>query len=276
MLSLEIRAGGSAQKLALDGRLVLGAAHGLPEGALALEARGDHAIASAKAEAQVGAQKLAAGSRRLLRPGDVVKIGAVEVALVALPDAAPQTKLLARAMLRGTPLPVKPGLPSLLWLNGPDIGRRVVLMEQATFVGRGEGCVARVNDALASRMHAKLVRTGDSFQVVDFLSANGLLVDGVRLAGSQGLRGGETIQIGNTILAFEKPLEPQRPTPPPEPPKPVEAKVEHKSEPKPEPVGKPEPKKKRKPALAGFEVMLMGLALFAAGAGAVVIAWAVR
>ena len=275
MLSLEIRSGANTQKLALDGRVVLGAAHGLPEGALALEPRGDHAIATAKVDVQVGAAKVTNGSRRLVRPGEVLKLGAVEVSLIALPDAAPQTKLLARAMLRGTPLPVKPGLPSLLWLNGPDIGRRVVLMEQATFLGRGEGCVARVNDSLASRMHAKLLRTGDSIQLVDLMSANGLLIDGVRLLGAQPLKGGETIQIGNTQLAFEKPLEPQRPVAPPEPPKPVEVKVE----PEPEPVEAPKPqpkKKKRKPALAGFEVVLMGVALFAAGAGAVVIAWAVR
>ena len=271
MLSIQIQAGGSAQNLPLRSRLVLGAANGLPEGALELEPRGDVAVALCRASAQIGAVQLPAGARRLLRAGESILIGAAAISLVASADDAPQTKLLAQAMLRGVQAPPRPGVPSLLWLNGPDLGKRVVLTEEATFIGRGEGCVARVNDTQASRMHAKLVRTAEGFSAVDLMSANGVLIDGERLQGTRPLRGGEVLQIGSTQIGFERPT-PATPRPPRAEPgaRPVVRAVADSAEPAKSAAARADASK-----FARLELALIGVAAAAVLVGGAVIAWAV-
>ena len=280
MLTIEIRAGETAKTLPLRGRMTLGAEHGIAEGALELEARGDAAVATCRThDAQIGQQRLPAGVRRLLRAGDALQLGDAAITLRVELDDAPATRLLAQAMLRGEQAPARPGIPSLLWLNGPDLGKRVVLMEEATFIGRGEGCVGRINDAQASRMHAKVVRGPDGYRLIDLMSANGVLVEGERVTGARPLQGGEVIQIGGTLMAFERPAEAARPRPPPPPssaaqapsPAPANAARAPSSTAAERPISAKPPKK-----LERIELALVGVAGFAVVATAAVMVWALH
>jgi len=60
------------------------------------------------------------------------------------------------------------------------------------------------NDTTVSRRHASIRSSdGASYTVVDEGSSNGVYVNGVRISGSQTLRPGDEVQIGNTRFRFE-------------------------------------------------------------------------
>jgi pSer/pThr/pTyr-binding forkhead associated (FHA) protein len=193
------------QSIALTmGRLLLGTKQGLPEGAPELELRSGLVVLNVRSQAcQMGSEALAPNTRRVLRADESVQLGAHRLTLRACIEPPAGTRVLAREALKAQPSRLETGCPSLLWLNGPELGKRVRLDVEATFLGRGEGCSARVSDARASRTHAKIVRGTHGFQLIDLMSANGLLVDGKKLEGSCELKGGETLAIGSTLIGFE-------------------------------------------------------------------------
>jgi hypothetical protein len=59
------------------------------------------------------------------------------------------------------------------------------------------------NDTTVSRRHASIRHDGAAYTVVDEGSSNGVYVNGVRISGSQPLRPGDEVQIGNTRFRFE-------------------------------------------------------------------------
>jgi hypothetical protein len=59
------------------------------------------------------------------------------------------------------------------------------------------------NDTTVSRRHASIRGDGNGYTVVDEGSSNGVYVNGVRISGSQALRPGDEVQIGNTRFRFE-------------------------------------------------------------------------
>jgi len=112
----------------------------------------------------------------------------------------------------------------------------VVDVNAVTFtIGREADCDLVLADPQVSRHHASIEQRPDGIVVEDLGSANGTLVDGVRLAGPQALRGGERLQMADTVLvvemtpAFDRtvvrqgmpPEQPMAPPPPPPPAPPV-------------------------------------------------------
>lgn len=68
------------------------------------------------------------------------------------------------------------------------------------------GDVALPWDPTVSRVHAELVVVGDVWTVVDDgLSRNGVFVNGERLLSRRRLRDGDTVRVGETVLAFRGP-----------------------------------------------------------------------
>jgi hypothetical protein len=59
------------------------------------------------------------------------------------------------------------------------------------------------NDTTVSRRHASIRHDASGYTVVDEGSSNGVYVNGVRISGSQPLRPGDEVQIGNTRFRFE-------------------------------------------------------------------------
>ncbi|WP_378146927.1 FtsK/SpoIIIE domain-containing protein [Cnuibacter sp. UC19_7] len=87
-------------------------------------------------------------------------------------------------------------------LSGPDAGREIELPLGESTVGRDPGCTVVLHDPLASKVHAKII-VGESIEIADLNSANGLLIDGgVVTRVTVGER--QTVTVGGTELGFRR------------------------------------------------------------------------
>jgi len=77
-----------------------------------------------------------------------------------------------------------------------------VLEGQTLLVGRGAGCDVVLDDDLASREHLRLWLEDGALMVRDLGSRNGILVNGLPVAGEQGLHHGDHITAGRTPLSI--------------------------------------------------------------------------
>jgi hypothetical protein len=152
----------------------------------------------------VGGQPFVAGVPRHLRVGEEVVFGPV-VAFIHKDGRAKQgttafAKDILGSLVEGD---LSTALPGIVWLTGADLGKRVDLVDETALVGRAHECEIRLRDRLVSRRHARIVMAEDSARLVDLDSANGVWVNGKRVRQELLLTGGELIQIGTTLLAFE-------------------------------------------------------------------------
>jgi len=120
-------------------------------------------------------------------------------------EAAASHAVMLQAVLRAEAT----GLPFLI-VSPVNEGRRVIVLEaadQALWIGRSPACdIPLESDALASRTHAEVVRTGDDWAVSDDgLSRNGTFVGGDRVVGRRRLRDGDVVSVGESTLAFHAP-----------------------------------------------------------------------
>ncbi len=70
-------------------------------------------------------------------------------------------------------------------------------------IGRSKECDLRTDDSSLSRKHARLVREGDGWSVVDLGSAHGVTVGG-RAVAKYTLRVGETVKLGEVEVVLEE------------------------------------------------------------------------
>jgi pSer/pThr/pTyr-binding forkhead associated (FHA) protein len=75
-------------------------------------------------------------------------------------------------------------------------GQNIELRRGTLLVGRSSGCHLVLEDSMVSRRHAELIVTDELVTVRDLGSVNGLYVNARRLEGSQKLKEGDTLQIG--------------------------------------------------------------------------------
>jgi len=98
------------------------------------------------------------------------------------------------------------GAAFLVHLDGDGLQRIVALpsREASLSIGRGPASdIALPWDKEVSRVHAVLERVGDEWTLADDgLSHNGSFVNGQRVHGRRRLRGGDSIRVGHTLLAF--------------------------------------------------------------------------
>ncbi|RPI51392.1 MAG: tetratricopeptide repeat protein, partial [Chloroflexi bacterium] len=94
--------------------------------------------------------------------------------------------------------------PRLVVKSGGRVLREIEIRGNLS-IGRAEENDLQLMDPKASRQHAEIQREGLSFQVRDLDSANGTLVNGVRLTAPHVLRHGERIGIGDTELVYQEP-----------------------------------------------------------------------
>jgi pSer/pThr/pTyr-binding forkhead associated (FHA) protein len=100
------------------------------------------------------------------------------------------------------------GRPYLVLRDGAD---HQVLVDldgtQRLTVGRSAAAdVTLAWDERVSRIHAALERVGAAWAIVDDgLSRNGTWVNGERLVGRRRLTDGDTVRVGDTVLAFRAP-----------------------------------------------------------------------
>ena len=92
-------------------------------------------------------------------------------------------------------------MPSLFVIRGRDKGMRFDLTEDLVGVGRDHSNLIHLQDTEASRKHAELRRTGNTYQLVDLGSANGTYVNG-QLVSERELASGDQILFGKTAVIF--------------------------------------------------------------------------
>jgi len=90
----------------------------------------------------------------------------------------------------------------LVVTEGPAAGQRFEL-DSEVVLGR-EGVSATIaDDSELSRRHAAVRPAAGGFEVEDLGSRNGTFVNGQKIEGPTRLSGGDTIKIGQTVLALE-------------------------------------------------------------------------
>jgi len=95
-------------------------------------------------------------------------------------------------------------LPRLVVRVGGRVIQEIGLRAELS-IGRAEDNDLRLADPKASRHHARLHRQGTAFLLTDLGSANGTLLNGVRLTAPRPLQHGDRIVIGDTELIFQEP-----------------------------------------------------------------------
>ncbi len=138
----------------------------------------------------VGPVRLSPQAPRVLRTGDLIRVGRVwlEVRVEQAP-VTPNPKLATREIalsLVASALSADgaPARPEVRVKSGPDTAPVLVLMEpeRPYVVGRGPGLDLAIDDPDLSRRHAELTRRGRDILVRDLRSKNGTYLRGERLA----------------------------------------------------------------------------------------------
>ncbi|MCJ1696300.1 FHA domain-containing protein [Rathayibacter caricis] len=92
-----------------------------------------------------------------------------------------------------------PAVAVLRVVAGPDAGREFPLRPGSTLLGRERGIEVRLSDPLISKRHAR-VTIGDSVEIVDTQSANGLALGG-RLVQRAALTPADVVVLGDTSVS---------------------------------------------------------------------------
>jgi serine phosphatase RsbU (regulator of sigma subunit)/pSer/pThr/pTyr-binding forkhead associated (FHA) protein len=103
----------------------------------------------------------------------------------------------------GTPQSI---VPTLQILSGPLAGRLFTLERDVTIIGRNPECDVVLQPKSVSRRHAAIVRKEGGFLLRDMGSTRGTYVNGQKITNPVMLQDGNTIQIGELLLAFSSRL----------------------------------------------------------------------
>ena len=164
----------------------------------------------------VGPVRLSPQAPRLLRSGELVRVGRIwlELTIEAVPvtdDTQLATREIALQLVssalgaQGEAAAVK-----VIVTQGPDAGRELAMSEpgRAYCIGRGQGLDLTLTDADASRRHIEVGRRGPTLWVKDLGSKNGALLDGNPLTANKETAWprGKLVSLGGTELSFEDPV----------------------------------------------------------------------
>jgi len=94
---------------------------------------------------------------------------------------------------------LKPGLEIV---SKGEVVERVILNRHETKIGRRDDNDIVLSNVSVSRYHARIVDEGGQFHVIDVGSANGVIVNGKRVAERGMLKLGDEIAVGKFVLRF--------------------------------------------------------------------------
>lgn len=164
----------------------------------------------------VGPVRLSPHSPRVIRSGDMLRIGRIWLELRVehvVPTAAANvaTKEIALGLVaealaaQGDPSAVR-----VFVSEGPDAGRELALTEAGrTYVlGRGQGADLVLDDADASRKHVELMRKGSQVLVRDLGSKNGATLGERRLEAGKDVPWPRStlLRVGANLLSYDDPV----------------------------------------------------------------------
>ncbi|MDF2696591.1 MAG: hypothetical protein K0S65_4974 [Labilithrix sp.] len=164
----------------------------------------------------VGGVKLGPNTPRLVKSGDLVRVGRVWLELMIgqkapTPDLGLATRDLALALVRNAMDAVGDDTRAIVRVaEGRDIGAELRLMEEGRVyvIGRAEKCDLPLADEDASREHAAIVRRGSQVLVRDLGSRNGVYLGDSRIAHDRDVvwRPPTMARIGRSVLALDEPV----------------------------------------------------------------------
>jgi pSer/pThr/pTyr-binding forkhead associated (FHA) protein len=102
--------------------------------------------------------------------------------------------------------PDDPEVASLTVISRHQPGETFELDAEALVIGRHEECDIVLNHRSVSGRHARVVREGEDYRIIDLDSSNGVKVDGERYR-SMPLEPGDIIELGHVTLRFVGPGE---------------------------------------------------------------------
>ncbi|MBX7096146.1 MAG: FHA domain-containing protein [Myxococcaceae bacterium] len=180
---------------------------GLPKALATLEVRGERLFVTASDSLAVGKSVLPRQVRRLVGPGEVIRLGrgAMVRQVPARQGDAQSTACVLQALCSQEPKVLTGRAASLTCLTGEDQGLTWVLATQETVIGRGDGCAVRVRDRSVSRRHLRLIQLKGRFFAAPVVGTNGLFINGKMVTRSTPLRGGDVLELGLTLLRFDAP-----------------------------------------------------------------------
>ncbi|HEX3481746.1 MAG TPA: SpoIIE family protein phosphatase [Kofleriaceae bacterium] len=88
-------------------------------------------------------------------------------------------------------------------MAGPIAGRRYKLADGEYVIGRRSDCQIFVPDMRVSRQHARLWKTGESWEIEDLGSNNGTFVNGIKVQAATQIRHDDEILIANNRIRVE-------------------------------------------------------------------------
>lgn len=94
------------------------------------------------------------------------------------------------------------GKPCLVLYSGSDAGQRFDLEPGPQVIGRVPECQVRIDGSGISRQHAELLVGAATVLLRDLGSANGTLVNEVRIQDPVTLKDGDLIRVSNVVLRF--------------------------------------------------------------------------
>ena len=164
----------------------------------------------------VGPVRLSPQAPRVLRSGDLVRIGRVwlELRIEQVPITQNQ-KLATRELALGLVASAltadgRPAGACVRVLSGPDSGASFVLShgERTYLVGRGPGLDLSLTDEELSRRHIEIARRGRNLSVRDLKSKNGAALADVPLEPDKETTWpeGVVLRIGDTELTYDDPV----------------------------------------------------------------------
>ncbi|MBS2016517.1 MAG: FHA domain-containing protein [Deltaproteobacteria bacterium] len=164
----------------------------------------------------VGGVRLHPQSPRIVRSGDLVRVGRVWLELTighrpATPDLGLATRDLAFALVQRAMDAVGDDTTTKVRIaEGPDLGAELALVEDGRVyvLGRAEGCDLPLADPDASREHVQVVRRGAQVLVRDLDSRNGAWLGEQRLTPGKDVtwRSPTMLRVGVSVLALDEPV----------------------------------------------------------------------
>ncbi len=91
-----------------------------------------------------------------------------------------------------------PAAATLRVLSGPDVGQEFSLPSGTSYIGRDHDVDIRLSDPMTSKRHARIT-VGETVEIVDTNSANGLLMDGLPVTRAT-LNSSDTVTLGDTTI----------------------------------------------------------------------------
>jgi two-component system, cell cycle response regulator len=92
--------------------------------------------------------------------------------------------------------------PCLVQLSGPALGKKFVLDQAETVIGRSDSCAIKLELDNVSRRHCSFVAGAGDVVLLDHGSTNGTYVNNVRISAEARLLSGDLIKVGSAIFKF--------------------------------------------------------------------------